>query len=359
MTKRANTAYDPAARSTLWEQFLERVIPDPDVRAFLQRAAGYSLTGTVGEHVIFLLLGGGANGKSTFVNTLRHVLGDYATVARKDLFVVTKQGQHDSSRVALQGARFVSAAEIERGTRLAEAEIKELTGGERITARRLYGQAYEIDPTWKLWLSANHRPHVYGTDEAMWRRIRLIEWPVTIPAGERDPELPTKLAGEAPGILNWTLDGLRQWLDIGLAEPAAVIMSTASYRAREDLVGRFLTDNDLTLDVDDPRLIIETTELTTLRERWCQENGEQLTARSLGLELQDRGAVSERTTKVRKWRFLGRIDDAMTLPVAPTQESLDVRVCIGESPSEDHEASCVIDHTQREPDDLDDDNQPF
>lgn len=312
ITKRASVNYDPDATAPTWHAFLAHVLPDPDVRAFLQRAIGYSLTGVVTDHVLFLLLGAGQNGKSTFVTALRHVLGDYAIGARKDLFVTAKHGQHDSSRVALQGGRFVAAAEVERGSHLAEAEVKELTGGERITARRLYGEVYEFEPTWKLWLSSNYRPHVHGTDEGIWRRIRLIEWPVSIPKPDQDPELGTKLEAESPGILRWALDGLEQWLDIGLAEPAAVIVSTASYRAAEDLVGRFLDDSDLTVDPGHPDLSIATPVLTTMREKWCAETGEQLSARALSLELQDRGCMQARANKERRWRGIGRLADAPT-----------------------------------------------
>lgn len=308
LSQQSEVPYDPKASAPTWLAFLERVQPDPEVRAFLQRFIGYCLTGHVSEHAFVMCVGQGANGKSTFTNALRPVFGTYAGVARRDLLIQSKHGPHDSGRAALQGRRLMTASEIERGDFLSEVEVKELTGGEPIAVRRLYGEVFEIAPTWKFLLSANYRPRVGGTDEGIWRRNRLVDWHITIGPEERDANLGEKLRAEAAGILAWAVQGNLEWRRIGLAEPASVIVATESYRASEDVVGRFLNDNGLTIDPNDRSLVTTNKELGDLLEPWNLEQGERLGKKGLHLELQRRGALFTRTANARAWRHLGRND---------------------------------------------------
>jgi len=205
---------------------------------FMQRAVGYALTGDVGEQCLFVMWGTGANGKSTFVETLHALLGDYAQKAemRTLLHRDTDTVRNDLAR--LRGARLVSAVEIGRGKRLNEELVKELTGGDTITARFLVREYFEFRPEFKLFLAVNHKPQIHGTDEAIWRRVKLVPFNVYIPPEERDKALGGKLRAELPGILNWALEGCLEWQRGGLREPEEVIAATADYRREQDLFPR-------------------------------------------------------------------------------------------------------------------------
>jgi putative DNA primase/helicase len=207
---------------------------------FLARAVGYSLTGLTIEQVFFLCHGVGSNGKTTFLEVLRHVLGDYAQTADFNSFLISKGQAIRNDLAKLQGARFVSATESEAGKRMAESVVKQLTGGDTICARFLYGEHFEFRPHFKLWLATNHKPHIVGTDEAIWRRIRLIPFTITIPKEQCDRGLAGKLKQEASGILNWGLTGLRDWQQRGLSEPEVVLAATAEYRESQDALGHFV-----------------------------------------------------------------------------------------------------------------------
>lgn len=241
LTKLSPVAYDPAAKCPRWEQFLREVM-DEETIPFLQRAIGYSLSGFTGEHCFFLLYGMGRNGKSVFLSVLQYILGDYAMQTDWQSFAVRKNGgaeiRNDIAR--LHGARFIAAVESERNVRLAESLIKALTGGDRITSRFLYQEHFEFVPQFKLWLATNHKPTVIGTDEAIWSRIKLIPFDVTIPPERRDKHLTDKLRAEAPGILNWALEGLRLYHQDGLRESATVTAATTQYRANSDVLQHFL-----------------------------------------------------------------------------------------------------------------------
>jgi putative DNA primase/helicase len=210
---------------------------------FLQRALGYSLTGEISEHCIFVLWGTGANGKSTFLEAVRHVMGDYAQAAEFGTFVAKKEARTGpSSDIAkMRGARFVSATEGEQQHKLAESLVKQLTGGDTIAACFKFKEYFEFRPQFKLWLATNHKPIIGGTDDGIWRRIRLVPFTVSF-ANRDDKQLSDKLRREAPGILRWMVEGLRQWRQHGLMPPKEVLDATAQYRADEDLLMRFVAD---------------------------------------------------------------------------------------------------------------------
>jgi putative DNA primase/helicase len=286
LTKLIAVAYEPGALCPTWDAFLASALgSNQRMNTFLQRAAGYSLTSETREHCLFFLYGSGRNGKSTFLECFYGLLGDYAQKADFTTFLEKK---HDSIRndlARLKGCRFLSASEASEGRRLAEALVKDLTGGETITARHLYGEYFDFKPQFKLFLSANHRPSIRGTDEGIWSRIRLIPFTVFIPAQERDPRLPQKLRAEWPGILAWAVRGCLQWQKEGLAEPEEITCATQQYRDDMDPLAGFLSQHcRLSEEAAAPAK-----DLFESYSAWCRQyEKEPITQTSFGLRLTGR-----------------------------------------------------------------------
>jgi putative DNA primase/helicase len=240
------TAVAPASPGTdcpLWRAFLNRIMGgDPELIGFLQRVAGYALTGSTVEHALFFCYGGGGNGKGVFLNTLTGICGDYATIAAMETFTATNSERHPTDLAMLRGARLVTAQETEEGRRWAEAKIKALTGGDPITARFMRQDFFTYVPQFKLLIAGNHKPGLQGVDEAIRRRLNLIPFAVTIPPKERDLRLPEKLKAEWPAILRWAIDGCLEWRRRGLDQPQAVRAATDEYLADEDVFARWLDE---------------------------------------------------------------------------------------------------------------------
>ena len=212
ITKMVPVAYDPQATCPVWEAFVDRTMEsDRSKIEFLQRALGYSLTGITSEQCLFVLHGSGANGKSTLMETIRELLADYAMHTTTSSLLQSKSSPIRNDLARLNGARCVSAVEIGMGRRLDEALVKQLTGGDQVTARYLYNEYFEYKPTFKLFIAANHKPDIRGVDHGIWRRIHLIPFNVTIASDDIDRDLPSKLRAELPGILAWAVRGCRQW----------------------------------------------------------------------------------------------------------------------------------------------------
>lgn len=268
ITKVAGTAFSPEAEAPTWLTFLERVQPDPEIRAFLQRAAGYSLTGSVQEQVMFFMHGSGRNGKSTFANALLALLGDYGTMGTPDLLLADRSDSHPTGLADLTGVRYVPTIEIEQGKRLAEANFKWITGGDTLKARRMHQDYYEFKPQFKLWMAANHKPVVRGEDNAVWRRILLVPFEVTIPEEEKDPLLGERLLKELPGILNWCLEGCTAWRTGKLAPPEQVLAATQEYRSEQDVLGQFVAE---CLEPDEGALPSD--RLYSTYRAWARDNG--------------------------------------------------------------------------------------
>ena len=302
ITRLAPVRFDPEAACPIWDAFLERILPEEDVRSFVRRAAGYSLTGLTVERVMFVLHGVGRNGKSTLLETLREVFGDYATVAPTELLLVRRQEGIPNDLARLRGARFVTAAETDDGRRLAEGVVKQLTGGDTITARFLHAEFFDFRPQFKVWFSTNHKPVIRGTDAGIWDRLRLIPFTVRIPDDEVDPDLPAKLRAEASGIFNWLLSGLADWLGKGLRPPAAVLAATEGYRQEMDVLGAFLDE----ACVEGPQLRATAKALYGAYARWCERTGETPeNQRSFGMRLTERGFRRQKWGSGWTWYGVG------------------------------------------------------
>ena len=300
LTRRSPVIFDPDATCPRWEAFLGRVLGGSEgLKAFLQRAVGYSLSGHTHEQVLLLLYGTGANGKSTFLETIRALLGDHAAQADFTTFL-KREGEGARNDLArLNGARFVSAVEAEAGKPLAEALIKQLTGGDTITARFLFKEFFDFKPVFKLWLAANHKPTIAGGDAGIWRRIRLVPFTVTIPEAERDPRLAASLLEELPGILAWAVRGCQAWQAEGLGVPDEVRAATAGYREEMDVLAPFLAERTEVASGER----VTAAELYQAYEAWCAANGERARSqKGLAAGLRERGFETTRGAKgVRCW----------------------------------------------------------
>lgn len=304
-TKQTPTGYDPGARCPTWLAFLDTIMAgNRDMIEFLQRAIGYSLTGLVSEQVLFFAHGTGANGKSTFTEALAAMLGDYAQKAPRGLLTMKPSGAegvpNDVAR--LPGARFVVSNEVDEGRRLAEAQVKDLTGGDTLTARFMRGEFFEFKPTHKLWIYGNHKPVVRGTDEGIWRRIRLIPFEVTIPGDKQDPKLPDKLRAELPGILAWAVQGCLEWQRAGLGTPAEVKAATEAYRAEMDVIAEFLADSC----VMTPNAEVTLGALYDAYKPWCESSGERALSKiAFGRRLKERGIEQGTSGRMKDRVWLG------------------------------------------------------
>jgi len=238
------TTATPSGDCPTWKQFIDEVTGgDKELQSYLQRMVGYALTGSTQEHALSFLYGTGANGKSVFVNTLATILGDYATNAPMDTFMETRTDRHPTDMAGLRGARFVAAIETEQGKRWAESKLKNLTGGDKISARFMRQDFFEFFPQFKLFVAGNHKPAIRNIDEAMKRRLHLIPFTITVPPERRDKNLQQKLLAERDGILAWAVQGCLDWQRHGrLSPPQRVVDATEEYFEAEDALGRWLDE---------------------------------------------------------------------------------------------------------------------
>ncbi len=267
-TKAATVA--PGGDCNMWLEFLERITAgDGELIKYLQRVAGYALTGHVSEHALFFLYGTGANGKGTFVNTLVGILGQYAVIAPAETFVESKNDRHPTELAMFLGARLVASTETAAGRHWHEARVKMLTGGDPIPARYMHGNFFHFMPQFKLVISGNHKPALRAVNEAIRRRMHLIPFTVTIPEKERDPDFAAKLKPEWPGILQWAIDGCAEWRRIGLAPPKAVRDATETYLQQEDDVLTWVQERT----GDDPNAEATAEDLYTSWKNFCEQSG--------------------------------------------------------------------------------------
>ncbi len=246
ITMLANVTHDPRATCPRWDRFLARILPDRRVRAFVQRAAGYSLSGDTMEKMLIILFGTGDNGKTTMVETLQAMFGDYAHKTPVETFRrdPRRSGNAPSpERMALRGKRFVVSSEFSGAMRLDDSLLKDLTGGDRMGGRGLYGDMEEFLPACHLWFYCNEKPAMRGDDAALWTRPKLVPFEVQIPIAEQVKDLgATLVRDERSGILNWALAGLRAHRRGGMRPPESVLAATAAYRNDQDTLGQFITE---------------------------------------------------------------------------------------------------------------------
>lgn len=279
-TRMVNINYDPEADCTRWEQFVYEIFDgDRELIAYVQRALGYTLTGDTREQCFFILNGNGANGKSTLINAVREIFGEYHTKTATETLLKRQQGTATNDLAALDGARFVSAMEVDAQRHLAEALVKELVGGDPISARFLYQESKTFMPKLKLWMACNHMPKVDGQDDGIWRRIKIIPFAVMFSHREdangkckppyRDGMLPDKLRMEYPGILSWMMRGCLDWQAHGLGRCTAVDGATAIYKTDQDLLSEFFEDEcHFNVNAD-----IRGQSLYTVYQTWAERSG--------------------------------------------------------------------------------------
>lgn len=292
-TKLAPVTYEPDAEAPTWEAFLERVLPGDDVRTYLRRLTGCALPGVVLEHILAFFYGTGANGKSTLLKALLGVYGDYGRQSDAALLLEGRHAEHPTAVARLAGARLVACIEAGAGRRMAEVMVKHLTGGDRVAARFMHQDFFEFDPTWTVLLAANHKPVVRGTDHAIWRRIHLVPFTVTIPPDEQDHGLADKLDAEAAGILAWAVRGCLEWQKEGLCVPASVVAATENYRAEMDVLGDFLEE---CCELD-PAAKVLASELYGAYRRWAEAAGADAINQTLfGRLLNEHGLEAQKAT---------------------------------------------------------------
>ena len=280
-----------AGSCILWESFVYRIMGrDLEMMQFLQRCMGYSLLGNP-DQVMFIAYGAtGANGKSTLIDVMREILGDYLVTARVETFLDKPAGGIPNDLAALAGARVVTCSEPKEGAELDVALVKLVTGGDPVTARFLNREFFSFRPSFALWYIANHKPVVRDAGYAIWRRLMLIPFEVTIPEEERDPDLAVKLRREAPTILRWVLDGLKAYREVGLSPPERVRAANAAYREESDIIGLFL-DECVVKTSELEGASVTTGDVYAVFREWCADQGIQKppTQITLSRKLADRG----------------------------------------------------------------------
>ena len=297
ITKKSRFIYEKDAECPTWNLFLFN--KDLQLIRFIQKAMGYALSGDVSEQCLFILWGTGANGKSTFLNVMLELFGDYALSTGIETFM--KKNSEQSNDIArLKGMRLVTTSEIEQGRQISESLIKMVTGEDALTARFLYGEYFSFKPTFKIFMATNHKPKIRGADNGIWRRIKMIPFTVTIPPEQRDKNLTEKLIAENSGILNWLLKGYAMWKKEGLEEPAAVREANEEYRMDMDSVGTFVTDC-LELDAS-LQWRLPTNLLYQTYIKWCSKNNERVMSQKwLGMRMSEKGFKRVITNGQRLW----------------------------------------------------------
>ena len=284
ITKITNCEYTDKIDHPLWDSFLNDIFGgDKGLINYVQKAVGYSLSGSTQEQCAFFCYGTGKNGKSTFLETISDALGDYATNIQPETIMVKPGTNGPTSDIArLKGARFVTCSEPNEGVRLNEGLIKQLTGGDKVTASRKFENEFEFYPEFKLWMSTNHKPVIRGTDVGIWRRICLIPFTVCIPDDKVDKRLKYKLERELPGILKWAVDGCLMWQREGLEQPDAVKQATAEYRSEMDVISAFIAECCTT----DGESTERAKNLFQTYAKWAKENNEyEMKSTKFGIEL--------------------------------------------------------------------------
>lgn len=294
-------------RNAEWDTFIQRILPDDDVRAFVQRLFGYAMLGRVTEHVMPIFTGTGANGKGTLRDAVLAAFGDYALEVDPRILMESKHERHSTELMELRGRRLIFCSETEKTRRFAEATMKRLTGGEPIQARRMHKDPITFLPSHTLVMMTNHLPAVAGDDPAVWRRILVVPFDVVIPAEERDGELPERLRTAAPAVLRWVLDGWLEYQRDGLAPPPAVQARTEAYRADSDTLGRFVSERCMV----NPNAHVKARDLYSAYVQWCNSGGEHaVTEKDFAKSMEVRGQAKARSKTGQIYRGIGLYAEA-------------------------------------------------
>tara|TARA_Y100000593_G_scaffold50371_1_gene94908 strand:+ start:1511 stop:3730 length:2220 start_codon:yes stop_codon:yes gene_type:complete len=295
-----NTPYNPRATCPTWLRFLDEIFHgDQEMVRYMQQLAGYSISGAITEHIFIYCYGGGRNGKSTFINTLIKILGDYAGSAPPNLLIAKRNDPHPTELAFLKKLRMALGGEVKPGERLDEGKVKHLTGGEKITARTMRKDFSEFIPTHTLWLAGNSKLKIYATDLGMWERIKLIPFTAKFVGNQRDVHLPQRLLDEGPGILCWAVQGCIDWLNNGFNEPEIVTKATLQYKQDENLFQQWLTDRTEAEEGQD-------TPHKEMRQNyisWCEDNAikNPYSTRAFTNAMRDAG-FSRSPGGSRKWK---------------------------------------------------------
>lgn len=296
ITKLAPVLWEPTALCPNWLEFLDMVMNGrQSLISFLKRAFGCCLTG-ITSGALFILHGPtGSNGKSTMVDVFQLLLGDYAIRTPTETFLRKKEGAIPNDLAKLKGARFVWASENERGSRLSESLIKEMTGGDKLSARFMRGEFFEFYAEFKPWLATNHKPQVRG-DRALWNRLKLVPFDVTIPKEKQLPrhEVMEMFRAEFTGILNWAIEGCLEWQQTGLGDPEEVVAATREYEAEQDTFAMFLEDKC----VRDAAARVLSLPLYKEYKAWAEQNGETAVSHKMFAQFMgERGFAKTKTAK--------------------------------------------------------------
>ncbi len=294
--------YSDNVDAPLWEKFLNQIFNnDEELIHYVQKAIGYSFTGSVDEQCLFILNGRGRNGKSVFSNVVSDVAGNYAKQMNVQTIVAKKNqsGSANSDVARLEGARIVTSSELNEGDRFDESLVKQLTGGDKILARFLYGSEFEYKPKFKIWMATNHLPIIRGTDDGIWRRIKIIPFNIQIPKEKVDKKLEYKLKAEYTGILNWIVQGAIMWQQEGLEDPEAVTKVIEAYRAEMDPLDAFLEECCTT----GQNYSIKAREMYDAYHEWAKESEEyKMSMTKFGREM------SKKLLRVKRrdgWYYVG------------------------------------------------------
>lgn len=322
LTRAMAVDYDPEAECPNWIRHMEEVLPDDEVRRYFQTLIGYSLTGMTNEQIFVMLQGRGGDGKSTTMNTIRILMGNYAIAAGVETFLDTGiRGGGDASADLMRfsgDVRLISIGEPKRGARLAEERIKQFTGDSPIQARPLYGEFIEYDPRGLVFLECNAKPRISGDDDGIWRRIVVVLFPRQFKGQAIDKGQKRRLLAEGPGILNWMLEGLLMWLSEGLRPPQSVVDAVEEYRRSANPFGEWLAT---CVDTSDPKAREGSKALYESYKAFCEADGigdrDVMNSTAFGRALGDRQInVGGKDSKGHKWRRGARLRDASDMLAA-------------------------------------------
>ncbi|WP_342550939.1 phage/plasmid primase, P4 family [Lysinibacillus sp. FSL M8-0216] len=273
-TKISNVEFTDKIGCSLWLEFLDQIFDgDKALIDYMQRAVGYSLSGSTQEQMMFILYGNGRNGKSVFLDIITEMFGSYATNIQPQTIMVKQQSSGANSDIArLAGARLVTTTEPNEGVRLDEGLVKQLTGGDKVTARFLYENEFDFEPQFKLWMATNHKPIIRGTDDGIWRRLAIIPFTVQIPENKIDYNLTNKLKREITAILNWAVEGYLKWQKDGLKEPEIIKQQRQEYRVEMDSIECFIEE----CCIKAPQFRVPAKTLFNEYKNWASDNGQYM-----------------------------------------------------------------------------------